>query len=97
MFEYTFKNYTKEKDIHITTMMAKLKNAKPCIKEDFNFIKNKVLLIFPEKDFFSINEQKSLKELFEQAKIEYIKNGHFGAIIEYDKYIKLIKELVETK
>lgn len=97
MFEYTFKNYTKEKDIHITTMMSKLKNTKPCIKEDFNFIKNKVLLIFPEKDFFSKNEQNSLKELFEEAKIQYIKNGHFGTVIEYDKYIKLIKELIETK
>jgi len=97
VLEYSFKDYTREKDIHITSMMARLKYMKPYERKDFEFIKNKVLLIFPEKDFFSENEQNSLKELFKEAKVEYIKNGHLGTIIEYEKYINQIKELIETK
>lgn len=94
MFECMFKDYNKEKDIHITSMMAKLVDMKPCEPSDFNFIRDKVLLIFPEKDFFSKKEQASLDRLFPQARIEYVKNGHFGTVIETDKYIRLLKEII---
>ena len=67
MFEYMFKDYTKEKDIHITSVMAGLVGIKPCVKADFDFVNGKVLLIFPEKDFFSPKEQASLKDLFPNA------------------------------
>lgn len=64
MFECVFKDYTKEKDIHITSMMANLIDIKPCKPSDFSFVMDKVLLIFPEKDFFSKEEQTSLYKLF---------------------------------
>jgi len=94
MFECMFKDYTKEKDIHITSMMSKLVDMKPCQPSDFSFVKDKVLLIFPEKDFFSKDEQASLYNLFPSARIEYVKNGHFGTVIETDRYIRLIKEFI---
>ncbi len=94
MFECVFKDYTKEKDIHITSMMANLVDIKPCKPSDFSFVMDKVLLIFPEKDFFSKEEQTSLYKLFPSARIEYVKNGHFGTVIETDKYIRLIKEII---
>ena len=94
MFECMFKDYPKEKDIHITSMMAKLVDMEPCQPSDFSFVKDKVLLIFPEKDFFSKDEQTSLHNLFPDARIEYVKNGHFGTIVEADKYIRLIRELI---
>ena len=59
-----------------------------------DFIKDKVLLIFPKEDFFSNDEQKSLQDLFPYAKTEYIKNGHFGTVLEYEKYIGLMKEFI---
>ena len=89
-----FKDYTNSKDIHITGMISKVVNIKPCKKEDFDFIKDKVLLIFPKEDFFSNDEQKSLQDLFPYAKTEYIKNGHFGTVLEYEKYIGLMKEFI---
>lgn len=94
MFEFMFKDYTNSKDIHITGMISKVVNIKPCKKEDFDFIKDKVLLIFPKEDFFSNDEQKSLQDLFPYAKTEYIKNGHFGTVLEYEKYIGLMKEFI---
>lgn len=94
MFEFMFKDYTNSKDIHITGMISKVVDIKPCKKEDFDFIKDKVLLIFPKEDFFSNDEQKSLQDLFPYAKTEYIKNGHFGTVLEYEKYIGLMKEFI---
>ena len=94
MFEFMFRDYTSSKDIHITGMIAKVVDIKPCKKEDFDFIKDKVLLIFPKEDFFSNDEQQSLQELFPDAKVEYIKNGHFGTVLEYEKYIGLMKEFI---
>ena len=94
MFEFMFKDYTNSKDIHITGMISKVVNIKPCKKEDFDFIKDKVLLIFPKEDFFSNDEQKSLQDLFPYAKTEYIKSGHFGTVLEYEKYIGLMKEFI---
>ena len=64
------------------------------ILDFFDFIKDKVLLIFPKEDFFSNDEQKSLQDLFPYAKTEYIKNGHFGTVLEYEKYIGLMKEFI---
>ena len=94
MLEYMFKDYPREKDIHITGMVGKVVDLKPCVKSDFDRIQDKVLLIFPEKDFFSIEEQQSLKGLFPKARVEYIKNGHYGTVLEYDKYIGWMKELI---
>lgn len=94
MLEYMFKDYTREKDIHITGMVGKVVDMRPFVKSDFDLVQDKVLLIFPEKDFFSNEEQQSLKNLFPKARVEYIKNGHYGTVLEYDKYIGWMKKLI---
>ncbi len=94
MLEYMFKDYSKEKDIHITGMVGKVVDMKPCVKSDFDQVQDKILLIFPERDFFSNEEQQSLKDLFPKARVEYIKNGHYGTVLEYDKYIGWLKEII---
>ena len=94
MFEYMFKDYTREKDIHITSMMAGITKLPPCERMHFTSFGDKVVLIFPEKDFFSADEQSSLKYLFPKAKVEYIKNGHFGTVLECNKYIGFMNEIM---
>ncbi|MBQ5316838.1 MAG: alpha/beta hydrolase [Oscillospiraceae bacterium] len=94
MFECMFKDYTREKDIHITSLMSGL-DLTPCERKDFSAFDDRVLLIFPEKDFFSADEQASLKHLFPKARVEYIKNGHFGTVLECDKYIRLMQEIID--
>jgi pimeloyl-ACP methyl ester carboxylesterase len=93
MFEVIFQDYTKEKDIHITNMMVGLMDIAPCHKEDFAFLDGNVALVFPEKDFFSETEQRELIATFPGAHIEYVKNGHYGTILECERYIDVIKGL----
>jgi pimeloyl-ACP methyl ester carboxylesterase len=94
MFEFIFKDYTKEKDIHITNMMVGLMDVEPCHREDFAYLNGKVALVFPEKDFFSETEQQELIDTFPGARIEYVKNGHYGTILECDKYCEVIRSLL---
>jgi homoserine acetyltransferase len=94
IFDFIFKDYTKEKDIHITSMMVNLMDVEPCHKEDFACMNGKVALVLPEKDFFSETEQRELMATFPGARIEYVKNGHYGTILECDKYCDVIKSLL---
>jgi pimeloyl-ACP methyl ester carboxylesterase len=94
MFDFIFKDYTKEKDIHITNMMVGLMDIKPCYKKDFAYLNGNVALVFPEKDFFSETEQRELISTFPGARIEYVNNGHFGTILECDKYCEVIESLM---
>ena len=94
MFDYISDGYTREKDIHITGLMPYALKIEPCTRDDFAFLKDKVLLVFPEKDFFTPAEQESLKNLFPDAKVEYVENGHMGTVLEYDKYIRWLEEMI---
>jgi hypothetical protein len=94
MVNFIFQDYTKEKDIHITNMMVGLMETAPCYKEDFAYLNGNVALVFPEKDFFSEAEQRELIATFPGARIEYVKNGHYGTILECDRYIDVIKSLI---
>lgn len=45
MFETIFKDYTKEKDVHISGLLADLMNRTPVTEADFRELKGKILLI----------------------------------------------------
>jgi pimeloyl-ACP methyl ester carboxylesterase len=94
MLTYLFKDYPKEKDIHITGMMVGLMETEPCHQEDFAYLNGNVAMTFPEKDFFSKEEQQDLIETFPGARIESVKNGHFGTILEWKRYVAVIKSLL---
>jgi pimeloyl-ACP methyl ester carboxylesterase len=94
MLAYLFKDYPKEKDIHITGLMVGLMKTEPCHKEEFAYLNGNVAMMFPEKDFFSKEEQQELINTFPGARIEYVKNGHFGTILEWERYVDVIKGLL---
>jgi hypothetical protein len=71
-FEYLFKDFPKEKDIHITSMMVGLMQTEPCHKEDFAYLNGNVVMLLPEKDFFSKEEQQELIATFPRARVEYV-------------------------
>lgn len=93
MFDYLFSDYPKEKDLHITGMMVGLMKTEPCRKDDFTFLHGNVILLLPEKDFFSPYEQQELLDTFDGAKVEYVKNGHFATVLESKKYCAAIRNL----
>ena len=45
MFETIFKDYTKEKDVHISGLLADLMKQTPVTETDFRMLKGKILLI----------------------------------------------------
>jgi len=47
MFETIFKDYTKEKDVHISGLLADLMKQTPVTETDFRMLKGKILLILP--------------------------------------------------
>ena len=53
MFETIFKDYKKEKDVHISELLADLMNQKPVTEADFRGLEGRILLILPDQDFFS--------------------------------------------
>ena len=69
MFEIIFKDYTKEKDVHISGLLADLMNQTPVTAENFQQLKGKILLILPDQDFFSGKMQEDLIRLMHDPEI----------------------------
>lgn len=95
MFETIFKDYTKEKDVHISGLLADLMNQIPVTEADFKELKGKILLILPNQDFFSEEMQKSLILLMHNPEIKYVSGGHLSTILKADDYIQTIREFLK--
>ncbi len=97
MFETIFKDYKKEKDVHISGLLADLMNQKPVTESDFINLKGKILLILPNQDFFSGDMQKNLIKLMQNPEIKYVSGGHLSTILKVDDYVKTILEFLGNK
>ena len=72
MYETIFKDYKKEKDVHISGLLADLMNQTPVAEPDFKELEGKILLILPNQDFFSGKMQKDLIQLMHNPEIKYV-------------------------
>ena len=90
MFETIFKDYTREKDVHISGLLADLMKQTPVTEADFRALKGKILLILPDQDFFSGKMQKDLIQLMHDPAIQYVSGGHLSTILKADDYIQVI-------
>ena len=95
MFETIFKDYTKEKDVHISGLLADLMNQTPVTKSDFKELQGKILLILPDQDFFSGKMQENLIQLMHNPEIQYISGGHLSTILQADEYAQTIHGFLE--
>lgn len=96
MFETIFRDYTKEKDVHISGLLADLMNQTPVTKSDFNELEGKILLILPDQDFFSGDMQKNLIHLMHNPEVKYVSGGHLSTILKADDYIQVIRSFLNT-
>lgn len=96
MFETIFKDYTKEKDVHISGLLADLMKQTPVTEADFRMLKGKILLILPDQDFFSGKMQKDLIKLMHDPAIQYVSGGHLSTILKADDYVKVIRDFLES-
>lgn len=96
MVETIFKDYTKEKDVHISGLLADLMKQTPVTEADFRMLKGKILLILPDQDFFSGKMQKDLIKLMHDPAIQYVSGGHLSTILKADDYVKVIRDFLES-
>lgn len=95
MFETIFKDYKKEKDVHISGLLADLMNQTPVTADDFKQLKDRILLILPNQDFFSGKMQQDLINLMHNPEIKYVSGGHLSTILKADDYIQIIQEFLK--
>ena len=96
MFETIFKDYKREKDVHISGLLADLINQRPVKAENFAALKGRILLILPDQDFFSGQMQQDLIRLMHQPKISYVSGGHLSTMLKAGEYIKTIQEFLAS-
>ena len=96
MFETIFRDYTKEKDVHITGLLADLMNQTPVTEADFKEVAGKILLILPNQDFFSGKMQEDLIHLMHNPKIQYVSGGHLSTVLKVDAYVQMIREFLQN-
>lgn len=97
IFETTFRDFTQEKDVHISGLLADLMRQKPVTAADFAALAGRILLILPNQDFFSEKMQKDLIALMHDPKIAYVSGGHLSTVLKTQDYVRVIREfLTET-
>ncbi len=96
MFETIFKDYSQEKDVHISGLLADLMNQTPVTEADFKELEGKILLILPNQDFFSGKMQKDLISLMHNPKIKYVSGGHLSTVLQVEDYVQTILEFLHS-
>ena len=92
--ETIFKDYTQEKDVHISGLLADLMHQTPVTEADFAALAGKILLILPDQDFFSGKMQADLIQLMHDPKIAYVSGGHLSTVLKTDAYIRTIRDFL---
>lgn len=81
MYSFIFDSYTREKDIHVTGLLADLVHQVPMEREDFSNLQGRMLLLFPSDDFFTGNMQQNLEELMLEPEIRRFHGNHASTIL----------------
>lgn len=98
MFRNIVADYTREFDIHMTTLMIDLIRQKPCTPEEFAYLDGKVLLVFPENDVnFTPEMQNTLIAMMPHPMtVGHIDGGHIATVIKIGAYVKAIREFMKA-
>ena len=97
MFRFIYRDYTRQLDIHMTTLLFDLVNQAPCTPEEFAYLQGRVLLILPENDdSFTPEMQKDLIDMMpDSVVVEGIDSGHISTLLEVDRYVEEILRFLE--
>ncbi len=91
MFETIFRDYERDKDVHISGLLADLMTQTPVTAEDFAALKGRILLILPDRDFFSGTMQQDLIRLMHDPRIVYVPGGHLATVLETEAFVRAIQ------
>lgn len=79
--------------MHISGLLADLMNQKPVTEADFASLAGKILLILPDKDFFSGEMQADLIRLMHDPQISYVSGGHLSTVLKAGDYVRTIARI----
>ncbi len=97
MFETLFRDFTQEKDVHISGLLADLMRQTPVTAADFAALKGKILLILPDQDFFSGQMQEDLIQLMHDPAIAYVSGGHLSTVLRVPDYLRTIRAFLQPQ
>ena len=97
MFETIFRDYEREKDVHISGLLADLMNQTPVTAENFAALAGRILLILPDQDFFSGSMQADLIRLMHDPEISYVSGGHLSTVLKAEDYTRVIRAFLSRQ
>lgn len=82
----------KNKYIHAVGLVGELGGKyAPFEKDTFAFLKGKVLLLLPEQDIFSREDQQRLIEAMTVPQVKMMQGGHLACVMRAQEYIEEIR------
>ena len=82
------------KMIHSFRMVGELIHEPLMKTSDFECVRGRILLLQPEHDIFSKNDQKTIEELLPDPEVHYIRGSHHGHWVLQDEYISKISSFL---
>ena len=93
---WIYEDYTKEKDLHMTRLMADIVNLEPVTEEDYVYLKGRILLILPENDkAFTEQMQQDLIKLMPQPQVETLDGGHLATLFRAEEFAERTDEFLK--
>ncbi|ORX78778.1 alpha/beta-hydrolase [Anaeromyces robustus] len=89
-------NYYKKKFIHCFGLVNEMSKHEKFKTNEFESVRNKILVLHPEKDLFKKEDQDKLTMILPDPDVRYIKGGHLSFVICANEYIKIIKSFIQS-
>ena len=97
-FEWVYQNYTKEFDIHMTTLMVSIAKIKPITEQDYKKADKNVLLVLPTDDkAFSEAAKNELISHLPNAMVTMVTGGHTATLYKVGTYAEGTRKFIEER
>ncbi|MBR1711643.1 MAG: alpha/beta hydrolase [Clostridia bacterium] len=91
-FTWVYQNYTKEFDIHMTSLMVDVAKLTPITKEAYAQFDDRSLLVLPLSDkAFPPEAQQDLLDMMPRAAVQRLEGGHIATLNKVDNYVNSTK------
>lgn len=97
-FAWVYGNYTKEFDIHMTSLMISVAKIQPITKQEYQKAGKNVLLVLPTDDkAFSEEAKNELIKIFPDAMVTMVSGGHTATLYKVEPYVKSTQRFIEER
>lgn len=97
-FEWVYRNYTKEFDIHMTTLMVSIAKIKPITEQEYKKADKNVLLVLPTDDkAFSEAAKNELISHLPNAMVTMVTGGHTATLYKVGTYVESTRKFIEER